>query len=373
MKAICYAMIGSGRASQLHLDAIKQYSNKPIVLKYVYSNKLSEAKEFQKKYGFEIATDDFNIILNDPEVNLVDVCTPPFLHAEMIKKVLLKDKNVICEKPLSGYFGNGNDSKRDMIEKVTHELDEVEKIVNQSKGKFMYAENFVYAPSIQKAKDIIMSRKSKILFALGEESLCGSSSPVAGSWDKNGGGSLIRVGIHPLSAIIYLKKKECECHNKKLAIKSIVADFSKATENLSELEHRHIKSNPADVEDVALVSITFSDDSKAAIIATDVLLGGSKNYVNLYCNDATLNCNLTLNDNLMTYLPDEEGMSDIFVSEMSSHKMGWNHAFVADEVLRGYANEMNDFIDCVLFDKKPECDFQFARLILEIIYKSYAS
>ena len=53
----------------------------------------------------------------------------------------------------------------------------------------MYAENFVYAPGIQKS-EIIRNKKSQILFMKGEESLRGSSSPVAGSWDKTGGGSL---------------------------------------------------------------------------------------------------------------------------------------------------------------------------------------
>ena len=33
----------------------------------------------------------------------------------------------------------------------------------------------------------------------GEESLKGSSSPVAGKWNKTGGGILVRTGTHPLT------------------------------------------------------------------------------------------------------------------------------------------------------------------------------
>lgn len=66
----------------------------------------------------------------------------------------------------------------------------------------MYAENFVYAPAVLKAAEIITAKKSRILYAKGEESLKGSSSPVAGEWDKTGGGTFIRTGSHPLSAIL---------------------------------------------------------------------------------------------------------------------------------------------------------------------------
>ena len=40
-----------------------------------------------------------------------------------------------------------------------------------SDSKFMYAENFVYAPSILKAAEIVRAKKNKIMFIKGEESL----------------------------------------------------------------------------------------------------------------------------------------------------------------------------------------------------------
>ena len=70
---------------------------------------------------------------------------------------------------------------------------------------------------------------------------------------------------------------------------------------LTEYEHRHIKADPQDVEDFGTATITFSDNTKAIIIATDTLLGGSRNYVEAYCNDAVLKGNLTMNDMMSTY------------------------------------------------------------------------
>lgn len=107
-----------------------------------------------------------------------------------------------------------------MYEKLCESLDEVKKVVDESGKKFMYAENFVYAPAIRKAAEIITKKKSKILFAKGEESLKGSSSPVAGEWDKTGGGTFIRTGAHPLSAILWLKQVESKARGEEITVKS---------------------------------------------------------------------------------------------------------------------------------------------------------
>ena len=35
----------------------------------------------------------------DKDITTVHICTPPTLHYEMVKKVILAGKHVICEKP----------------------------------------------------------------------------------------------------------------------------------------------------------------------------------------------------------------------------------------------------------------------------------
>src|SRR5690606_33977555 len=144
-------------------------------------------------------------------------------------------------------------------------------------------------------------KKSRILFMKGEESLRGSSSPVAGRWDMTGGGSLIRIGCHPLTGILYLKQVEAKARNAEIDVKSIVADTGYITPNIPEKEKKHLSIRPYDVEDLATVTITFTDESKAIIIAADTCLGGTKNYVEVYCNDASFICNITPTDILQTY------------------------------------------------------------------------
>jgi predicted dehydrogenase len=46
-------------------------------------------------------TRDFNDLLNDPAIDLIDICTPTLQHPDMLAAALRAGKHVICEKPLA--------------------------------------------------------------------------------------------------------------------------------------------------------------------------------------------------------------------------------------------------------------------------------
>ena len=377
---VTVAVIGAGRALELHAFGYKR-SNIPCRLKTVMARRKEQIDKAIELYGFEKGTTSIDDILNDKEIDVVDICTPPYMHKDEIVKAMRAGKHVICEKPLVGYFGKDGDeepigekvSKKYMYECLLEDLEYLRNVRKETGKRFMYAENFVYAPAILKAGEIIRAKKSRILYMKGEESLKGSSSAVAGEWNKTGGGIFMRNGVHPLGAILYLKEQESISQGKNVTVKSVVADMGFVTRNLSSYEHRHIAANPHDVEDAGTAVITFTDGSKATIIATDNLLGGSKNYVEIYANDTAINCKLTMNDAMETYMVDDEGMSNVYLSEMLPIVTGWNKPFVADEMLRGYCNEIVDFMGAILEDREPEGCFDLAYQVMKVVYASYYS
>lgn len=377
---VTVGVVGAGRAAELHAYGYHR-SNIPVKLKTVMARRPEQLKQAMDRYGFEKATMSFEELLQDQEIDVIDICTPPYLHFDEILMALQANKHVICEKPLIGYFGQKNDpkpigdkvSKKFMYEQLLERLDQLHMVVNNTGSKFMYAENFVYAPSVLKAGEIIRAKKSRILYMKGEESLKGSSSSVAGEWSKTGGGIFMRNGVHPLGAILWLKEQEAITLGHNITIKSVVGDMGYATRGLNEYEHRHIDAKPYDVEDAGTAIITFTDGSKAVIISTDNLLGGSKNYIEIYCNDNAMNCNLTMNDAMETYMADADGMEGVYLSEMLPTCIGWNKPFVADEMLRGYINEIVDFMDCILNDKEPEGCFALAAQVTKVVYAAYYS
>ena len=367
MKTITIGMLGAGRATELHMNAYKHVHGVEIRFKTIYDSIKEKADVTKDKYGFEISANNADELFDDQEIDVIDICTPPYTHKEFVIRGLASNKHVICEKPLCGYFGPGNTDKKIMYESVLKDLDEIEMAVKASDKQLFYAENWIYAPAIQKAAEIIKAKGSKILYAKGEESLAGSSSPVAGLWEKSGGGTLIRVGCHPLAAILYLKK----LIDSSVQVTRVMADIDRITDKLSDCEHRYIKANPIDVEDHATVCLTFSDDTKAVIIACDSRLGGSKNKLELYCNDTMIECNLTMNNTMSTYFLDEKGMDNVDISEMLQTKCGWNNPFVSDEIMRGYFSELQDFVECISFRKKPKSSFEMAKEATKIIYLAY--
>ena len=378
---ICIGMAGAGRATELHMNALKRLGGLRICNKHIIARRSEQVNAAKVQHDFRRASTNFEDLLNDSEIDVIDICTPPYVHEKMILDALKAGKHVICEKPLSGYFGvegeNGNIgnriSKVEMFDELIKSLEKIRTAVEYSDRKIMYAENFIYAPAVRKAAEILEKKKSKILFAKGEESLKGSSSRVAGEWNRTGGGTFLRTGAHPLSAILWLKQIEAKVRGEKISVESVLGDTSRMTPQLNEHEHRHIAARPQDVEDFGLAILTFSDNTKAVIMATDTLLGGSKNYVQLYCNDSVINCKLTMSDLMETYFLDNEGIENLYLSEMLPSNLGWNKVALDDEIIRGYADEMKDFMECIYFDREPQSGFTMAYDTIKIIYAVYKS
>ena len=173
---VVIGMVGAGRACELPAFGYHR-SNIPVRLKTVMARRKVQLDAALEKYGFEQATTNFQDLLDDDEIDVIDICTPPYVHKEEILQALDAGKHVICEKPLTGYFGRPGDpepvgekvSKKFMYECLLEDLEEIRQKVKNSGKRFMYAENFVYAPAVIKAGEIIRAKKSRILYMKGEE------------------------------------------------------------------------------------------------------------------------------------------------------------------------------------------------------------
>ena len=54
-------------------------------------------------------------------------------------------------------------------------------------------------------------------------------------------------------------------------------------------------------------------------------------------------------------------------------KLGWNKAFVNDEIIRGYMGELQDFMESVVYDRAPASGFSLAYETTKVIYAAYQS
>ena len=108
---VVIGMVGAGRATELHMEAYERVKDIQPRYKAILAKHVENAKKAKEKYGFEYAVSCFEDMLKDPEIQVIDICSPPYTHAEMIIQALEAGKHVICEKPLTGYFGMPDDEE----------------------------------------------------------------------------------------------------------------------------------------------------------------------------------------------------------------------------------------------------------------------
>ena len=74
-----------------------------------------------------------------------------------------------------------------------------------------------------------------------------------------------------------------------------------------------------------------------------------------------------------TYIAEKMQITDRDLSEMLPSRLGWNCTALEDEIIRGYADEMKDFMECIYYDREPHSNFSVARDTIKIIYSAYKS
>ena len=380
MNPIRVGLIGSGFVAELHMNAYQRVYGVDAVVKAVVSRG-DHVLEFARRRRIPTVYRDYRELLKDDEIDVVDICTPAVLHAPMIVEAMAAGKHVICEKPFTGYFGQAGDpapigrclSKEVMYERVMAEMATTKARMEASGQLFMYAENWVYAPAVSKSAEILQKTKDKILFMKAEESHSGSHAEHAARWDMTGGGALIRQGCHPLSAVLYLKQVEARARGEKIDIATVTADVGNIGDGLSEVEHRYILSHPVDVEDWAMLNLTFTDGTKSTVFAGDMILGGVRNLVETYTTGGILNANMCPSTGMVTYLTDEAKLKDVYITEKVDRKTGWQFVCLEEEWTRGYLQEIQDFMDCVALGRQPLADVNLAYDTIRATYAAYWS
>ena len=76
---------------------------------------------------------------------------------------------------------------------------------------------------------------------------------------------------------------------------------------------------------------------------------------------------------MQTYFLDEDRLYDVYISEMLPSKTGWNNPFLEDEIMRGYVDEMRDFMHAIFYDHEPQSGFELAYETIKITYLAYLS
>ena len=108
MAKVRVGLVGCGFVSELHMYAYKRVYGVDAAVTAVAARG-DHVVAFAKKHGIPTTYRSFEDLLADRAIDVIDICTPPMLHAAMIVAAVQAGKHVICEKPFAGYFGRDGD------------------------------------------------------------------------------------------------------------------------------------------------------------------------------------------------------------------------------------------------------------------------
>ncbi len=380
MATLRVGIVGTGFAGDFHEVNLRRIIGLDVQVTAVTSLRDKSRTAFGAERNIPVFPDVKAML---PHIDVLDICSPPSAHEEGIALAAAAGKHIICEKPLTGWFGpegcgdeyRGNeDPKEPMLAKVVDKLAAMAEAVRKSGVTFGYAENFVYAPAIQKEREIIEKSGAQILRMIGEESHNGSTSNVYGIWRFQGGGSLMGKGCHPLSTLLYLKRIEGIARDGRPIRPATVTCRCESLTRLPNYQDKgFIRTEYHDTEDHCLVHITFEDGTVGDILSGEVVLGGMYDYVEVFANNHRTRCNLSPAALLETFNPSGPQLADVYTVEKISTKEGWT-AFAPDEnYTLGYSSEMQDFLACAAAGRQPESGLELALDTITTIYAAYVS
>lgn len=92
------AIIGAGIMGRVHGNGYRNVRNCKV--NAVYDLNEEKAGNIASPHGAKICT-DYNQILEDERIDMVDICLPTYLHREFAIPAMRKKKHVFCEKPIA--------------------------------------------------------------------------------------------------------------------------------------------------------------------------------------------------------------------------------------------------------------------------------
>ena len=213
------AIIGAGGIARTHIETYQKFPGrcKLIALADSYPEK-AEKKRDELNLDVEVYS-DYKKILDDPEIDLVSVCTPPYTHAEISVNCLNAGKHVICEKPMASSLAECDA----MLE------------ASQSSGKILaiIAQNRFRTP-IQKLKQVLDSGIAGNVLHAQVESFwwrghCYYDLWWRGTWAKEGGGCTLNHAVHHIDMFQWMMGMPSEVR----AVMSNTAHDNAEVEDLS--------------------------------------------------------------------------------------------------------------------------------------------
>jgi predicted dehydrogenase len=334
MERVRVGLIGAGFITDVHATALAHVCAAEVVA--IASEHTAHAREVAARFSVRDVEPSWEALLERPDIEVVTIAVPNYLHARICIAAAERGKHVIVEKPLC---------------LTLEEADAMIAACRDHGVKLMYAEPLVFTPKYERARQLAAEG------ALGDIYLVKQLEKHSGPhaewfWDVNraGGGVLMDMGCHGFEWFRHVLGKP--------AVKSVSA-------TLNTVMH----GNRTAAEDHAIVVVTFAGGVVGLNETSWVQQGGMQDRAEIYGTKGVTYADLLMGSSLVTY--SEAGYG--YAVEKAGATAGWSFTMYEEVWHSGFVAEMQHFIDCVAHDREPIETGEDGRAVLEMIYAAYES
>ncbi|MBN6710089.1 Gfo/Idh/MocA family oxidoreductase [Haemophilus haemoglobinophilus] len=259
MKKVRVGLIGTGYIGRCHAIAYAQAPTvfpleAELVLEYLAEITPELAQQKAQEFGFNRSTGDWRDVVSDPNVDVVDICTPNFLHKEIALAAIANGKHVYSEKPLALTAADA---------KIMYEAAE------KAGVKTLVGFNYIKNPTTQLAREIIERGEiGEVIHFYGthnEDYLASDKTPL--DWhcvrEKAGLGALGDLAAHIVQMSQYLVGSDIE---KVIGDMETVIKDRPNPKNLAE-------RLPVENEDQATAMVRFANGCMGTIETSRIACG----------------------------------------------------------------------------------------------------
>ncbi len=317
----------------------------------VCDTNLSRAQSVAREMRVARAYGDYRELLADPDIDVVSVGLPNYLHAPVSIAALEAGKHVLCEKP----FATSTALAEQMI------------AASKRAGKLLSINQHMrFEGSSRAMREAVSDGRLGRVYLADVRMIRSSGIPGYGSWftnrDMAGAGALYDIGVHMLDLVLFL-----------LGFPQVAAVRGTLSSALGEQKIGlggwgidRGTSGRFDVDDTAIANIALADGGLIRLMVTWAAFGASEERVTLYGTQGGADRSADRHGRetpLRFYQPGKAGI-DTVIPDLSRYPAGGTSASIAAFIaaIRGDGPLM----------VKPEEALQTTR-ILELIQRSAAS
>ena len=188
------AIVGTGNIANAHVQAYLQFPERCHIA-YLVDIVPEKARRMREKYGLDAEVmDDHQALLPLQDIDLVDVCTPPYVHAQISINCLRSGKNVVCEKPMAASL---------------EECDQMLRARDESGKRLSIIAQNRFRQPISNLKALLDSGLAGPVRCAQVDSFwwrghCYYDLWWRGTWEKEGGGCTLNHAVHHIDMLLWM-------------------------------------------------------------------------------------------------------------------------------------------------------------------------